>query len=246
LISPDLKVLMEQMDSRYTLVVAAAKRARQLADGGLRMTRFVSDKPVTLAIHEIAEGKIAYSRSATPKRRPQLYPHAEALDLFDTQDDQDMRGLFGGMDERGRRTPRGAEVFGFRGGAGSAGGAGSTGGAGDTGRAGLFDRGAPAAGIGMAAAGGGAGDLAAGGPQRGVDGMQDAQPGNLAAASAAAALAASSGTAASAASTSSAGPASSASAASIADSLFLKLDEKYIESVKQESQDGKNKQDDNG
>ncbi|MDR1439795.1 MAG: DNA-directed RNA polymerase subunit omega [Clostridiales bacterium] len=70
MISPDIKDLMAKMDSRYTLVVTAAKRARQLAAGDARMTKFRSDKPVTLAIHEIAEGRIGYSRdlSAASKK----------------------------------------------------------------------------------------------------------------------------------------------------------------------------------
>ena len=64
MISPDIKVLMRNMDSRYTLVVTAAKRARQLTAGAEPLTRFRSDKPVTLAIHEIAEGKVEYFRDA--------------------------------------------------------------------------------------------------------------------------------------------------------------------------------------
>ena len=64
MISPDIKDLMRNMDSRYTLVVTAAKRARQLTAGAEPLTRFRSDKPVTLAIHEIAEGKVDYFRDA--------------------------------------------------------------------------------------------------------------------------------------------------------------------------------------
>ena len=62
MILPDIKVLMEQMDSRYTLVVAVSKRARQIVDGNLKLTNFNSDKAVTLAIHEIAESRISYYR----------------------------------------------------------------------------------------------------------------------------------------------------------------------------------------
>ena len=62
MISPDIKDLMRNMDSRYTLVITAAKRARQLTGGAEPLTRFRSDKPVTLAIHEIAEGKVEYFR----------------------------------------------------------------------------------------------------------------------------------------------------------------------------------------
>ena len=65
MISPDIKDLMRNMDSRYTLVITAAKRARQLTGGAVPLTRFRSDKPVTLAIHEIAEGKVDYFRDVT-------------------------------------------------------------------------------------------------------------------------------------------------------------------------------------
>jgi len=65
LISPDIKDLMRNMDSRYTLVITAAKRARQLTGGAMPLTNFRSDKPVTLAIHEIAEGKVDYFRDTS-------------------------------------------------------------------------------------------------------------------------------------------------------------------------------------
>jgi DNA-directed RNA polymerase subunit omega len=55
---------MRNMDSRYTLVVATAKRARQITDGAEPLTKFRSDKPVTLAVHEIAEGKVDYYRDS--------------------------------------------------------------------------------------------------------------------------------------------------------------------------------------
>ena len=60
MIYPPLSSLLEKVDSRYTLVVATAKRARQLADGSNKLTEFESDKPVTIALHEINEGKITY------------------------------------------------------------------------------------------------------------------------------------------------------------------------------------------
>ena len=62
MIFPDIKLLMDQMDSRYTLVVAVAKRARQIVDGDPKLTNYNSDKAVTLGIHEIAESRISYYR----------------------------------------------------------------------------------------------------------------------------------------------------------------------------------------
>lgn len=62
MIEPSLNSLMKKVDSKYTLVVAAAKRARQLATGAKQLVADESDKPVTVAIHEIEEGKIDYKR----------------------------------------------------------------------------------------------------------------------------------------------------------------------------------------
>jgi len=63
MIDPPIGSLMEKVDSRYTLVVAAAKRARQLTDGSHKLTKYSSDKPVSIAINEISEGKITYVRT---------------------------------------------------------------------------------------------------------------------------------------------------------------------------------------
>lgn len=59
--------LMGKVDSRYTLVVVAAKRARMLTErrdsekNGEEQP--VKKKPVTLALEEIMAGRIAYRRT---------------------------------------------------------------------------------------------------------------------------------------------------------------------------------------
>lgn len=58
MISPTINTLLQKVDSKYTLVVAVAKRARQLVDGQTSLVDISSIKPVTIAIHEIAEGKL--------------------------------------------------------------------------------------------------------------------------------------------------------------------------------------------
>lgn len=63
MIEPPISSLLEKVDSRYTLVVAAAKRARQLAEGAHKMTKVASDKAVTIAINEINENKVTYMRT---------------------------------------------------------------------------------------------------------------------------------------------------------------------------------------
>lgn len=63
MIEPGISSLLKKVDSRYTLVVATAKRARQLCDGANPLTIVKSDKTVTVAIHEINEDKITYVRT---------------------------------------------------------------------------------------------------------------------------------------------------------------------------------------
>lgn len=63
MIDPPLNHLLDRIDTRYTLVVATAKRARQLVDGANKLTNCESEKPVTIAINEINEDKITYIRT---------------------------------------------------------------------------------------------------------------------------------------------------------------------------------------
>lgn len=63
MIQPSLDVLVRKVDSKYTLVVAAAKRAREIMDGDPPMVEIRSNKPVTVALQEIAHGKLSYERT---------------------------------------------------------------------------------------------------------------------------------------------------------------------------------------
>lgn len=60
MVNPSTDALMEKMDSRYGLVVLAARRARQLLSGDELKVKSVSKKNVTNALEEILEGKITY------------------------------------------------------------------------------------------------------------------------------------------------------------------------------------------
>ncbi len=60
---PTLDELMEKVDSRYTLVVVAAKRARALTERGSAKVNGAAIKPVTVALTEIAQNKIEYVRT---------------------------------------------------------------------------------------------------------------------------------------------------------------------------------------
>ncbi len=62
MLKPPINQLLEKVDSRYTLVIAAAKRARQLIEGSDSLIDIESNKPVTVATNEIFKDKISYEK----------------------------------------------------------------------------------------------------------------------------------------------------------------------------------------
>jgi len=62
MLKPPINELLKKVDSRYTLVIATAKRARQLIDGNEKLIDSESNKPVTIATKEIFEDKISYKK----------------------------------------------------------------------------------------------------------------------------------------------------------------------------------------
>lgn len=54
---PSLDVLLNKVDSKYTLVLAAAKRARTLMEDPDFEVNSQGVKPVSIALEEIAKGK---------------------------------------------------------------------------------------------------------------------------------------------------------------------------------------------
>jgi len=78
-IEPTIDQLIAKVDSKYTLVILAARRAReinsyysQLGEGRgefvppLVETGGLRNKPLSIAMEEIAEDKVTYERSETP------------------------------------------------------------------------------------------------------------------------------------------------------------------------------------
>jgi DNA-directed RNA polymerase subunit omega len=74
-IKPDVDLLLSKVDSKYTLCIVAAKRARQINDmiHGVRdqamlsmapsqLASLTSTKPLTLALDEIAADDVSYER----------------------------------------------------------------------------------------------------------------------------------------------------------------------------------------
>ncbi len=62
MIYPSMSALLKKVDSRYTLVIEASKRARMLTEGAQKLTDHESPRDVTIAIYEIFEGKVGYHR----------------------------------------------------------------------------------------------------------------------------------------------------------------------------------------
>ncbi len=61
---PSINEIRKKADSRYTLVILAAKRARDIIDGKPKLTEARTEKPVSIAANEIAEDLITYKRNA--------------------------------------------------------------------------------------------------------------------------------------------------------------------------------------
>jgi DNA-directed RNA polymerase subunit omega len=53
---------LDNVDSRFELVLTATKRARQIANGAEPMVEEENDKPTVIALREIAEGFINAER----------------------------------------------------------------------------------------------------------------------------------------------------------------------------------------
>lgn len=75
-IKPEIDLLLSKVDSKYTLCIVSARRARQINDmiHGVRdqailtmapsaIASLTSTKPLTLAMEEIAEGDVSYERT---------------------------------------------------------------------------------------------------------------------------------------------------------------------------------------
>lgn len=58
MVKPTVAELLEKVDNRYTLVIATAKRARQIAKGEEPLIKTDDVATVTIAADEINDGKV--------------------------------------------------------------------------------------------------------------------------------------------------------------------------------------------
>ena len=67
MVEPGMDVLLTKVDSKYTLVSVSSKRARKIMekDGGSM------ENPVTVALNEIADGKVEWMREELAETAPE-------------------------------------------------------------------------------------------------------------------------------------------------------------------------------
>ncbi|MBI2264726.1 MAG: DNA-directed RNA polymerase subunit omega [Armatimonadetes bacterium] len=59
---PSVDALLPMVDCKFSLITMVLKRARQINNGAPKLIETDSIKPVTIALEEIAAGKIQLSR----------------------------------------------------------------------------------------------------------------------------------------------------------------------------------------
>lgn len=62
MIKPSLDQLSERVDSKYTLVIVAARRGREIQAGKPKLVDSRSNKPVTVALEEFVSNKLFFER----------------------------------------------------------------------------------------------------------------------------------------------------------------------------------------
>ena len=68
MIKPSLDELATKVDSKYSLVILAARRARAIQDGSAPLVESKSTKPVTIALEEVAADKLYMERTQISNR----------------------------------------------------------------------------------------------------------------------------------------------------------------------------------
>jgi DNA-directed RNA polymerase subunit omega len=89
---PSINLLREKVDSKYTLVSMASKRARDIIDGKPVLTDSDIDKPISIATKEIAEDQITYRRNFSTEQEALEMEHRmkeEALDIAEKSEESD-------------------------------------------------------------------------------------------------------------------------------------------------------------
>ena len=88
LLYPSINELTEKADSKYTLAMLAAKRARDIIDGKPVLTEHEKERPVSTSTYEISEDLITYRR--VEEEEVQTEPvHVSETDISDDETNED-------------------------------------------------------------------------------------------------------------------------------------------------------------
>ncbi len=91
---PSINEIRKKADSRYTLVILAAQRARDIIDGKPSLLDEDIERPVSVAAHEIAEDYLTYRRPDPAEQKEAGEEEAAAAAESDGQEEpaQDAAG----------------------------------------------------------------------------------------------------------------------------------------------------------
>lgn len=90
-----IEELSDNVGGRFPLVVAAAKRARQLKEGAVPLVKISSNNPLTIALAEIAAGKVVVKQPGEPGDEPEVQPGAKRKEPRLSEEDLLGGDLFG-------------------------------------------------------------------------------------------------------------------------------------------------------
>lgn len=89
MLNPSMQDLMKKVNNRYLLVNLAAQRARDIALKAEAAEEKIPEKPVKIALDEIAEGRIEYCEGPKPEPTAPVEEVFAAVDL-DAADEDDL------------------------------------------------------------------------------------------------------------------------------------------------------------
>ena len=72
IVKPTVNELLEHVENRYALVIAASRRAREISSGDEKLVDIDEKSPVTIASNEIAEGKVYVVDENNPREKQEI------------------------------------------------------------------------------------------------------------------------------------------------------------------------------
>lgn len=90
-----IEELSDRVGGRYPLVVAAARRACQLKENAVPLVRINSNNPLTIALAEIAAGKVLVKDPGEPGDEPEVREGAPQPEVQMSEEDLLGGNLFG-------------------------------------------------------------------------------------------------------------------------------------------------------